>query len=194
MLKQIPNEYRYPGITRIANIIKLFPGIIEKNFSIPTYQFLILGDKGGYSEYIYNYYQTEMFEEPSGFVLFHRSNFQIKGLNTFTEGDINFETIQGISNNILLESGEPSLMLIISELSWKEKDCNLEEKYMKLYLGYSLYLSIKLLARGGNLIVKLYNTYHPATIEMIYLISSMFTSISLIKLLSSPPHSSVFFI
>ena len=65
---------------------------------------------------------------------------------------------------------------------------------MKLYLGYSLYLSIKLLARGGNLIVKLYNTYHPATIEMIYLISSMFTSISLIKLLSSPPHSSVFFI
>ena len=67
----------------------------------------------------------------------------------------------------------------------------IEEKYMKLYFVYSIYLAVKLLARGGNIIIKLYNTYHPATIELIYMISNLFNTISVIKLLSSPPHSAV---
>ena len=192
-LKHVPQGFKYPGVPRMANIIKLFPELIDRNFSIPVYQFLTLGDKGGFSEYIIDQYQKLSLEEISGWALFPRSNFKIDELKIVTEGEINFETIQNFSEGLLAETGEPSLMLILNDLSWKEKDSNLEEKYMKLYLAYSIYLSVKLLARGGNLIVKLYNTCHPATIEMIYFVASLFNSVSLIKPLSFPPHSSVFY-
>jgi hypothetical protein len=191
LLKSNTKEFKYPGISRMANIIKLFPELIEKNYAIPVYQFLTLGDKGGLSEYIVHQYQSQFLEELSGWALFPRSNFKVDSVTNKNEGEINFETIQNFAESLLKETPDPSLMLIISELSWKEKDSVLEEKYMKLYLSYSLYLSVRLLARGGNVIIKLYNTSQPATIEMIYIISSLFTSISLIKPISSPPHSPV---
>lgn len=190
-LKHVPHEFKYQGIPRMANLLKLYPEIIEKNYVISEYQFLTLGDKGGYSEYIVNQYQKQYLENLSGWALFPKTNFKIEEVQNRTESEINFETIEKFADEVLAFTTEPSLMLIFSDLAWKEKDSNLEEKYMKLYLGYSIYLSVKLLARGGNLVVKLSNTSHPATIEMIYIVASMFNSISLIKLLSSSPHSSV---
>ena len=191
LLKQVPSDFKYPGVTRMANILKLFPEILEKNYVIPVYQYLTLGDKGGYSEYIVHKYQDQYLEELKGWALFPRSNFKVDGVVNQSEGEINFETIQNFCENLLQETQEASLMLIVNDLSWKENDPMIEEKYMKLYFVYSIYLAVKLLARGGNIIIKLYNTYHPATIELIYMISNLFNTVSVIKLLSSPPHSAV---
>lgn len=193
MLKEPPSEFKYRGVCRMANLMKLFPELLEKNFALLNYQFLVLGDQGGFSEYIVNQYLNNYFEEPIGYALFPKVLFKVPGVTLCEKGDINFSTISEFSSEIEENNGESPLMLIISDLSWKEEDSNLEEKYMTQYLAYSLYMAAKLLARGGNLIVKLYNTYHPTTIELIYTISSMFSQISLIKPLNSAPHSSVLF-
>lgn len=193
LLKEPPNEYKYRGVCRMANLMKLFPILLEKNFSLLNYQFLVLGDQGGFSEFIVNQYQNKYFEDPIGYALFPKVLFKVPGVTLCEKGDINFQTISEFSSEIEENEGESPLMLIISDLSWKEEDSDLEEKYMTQYLAYSLYMAAKLLARGGNLIVKLYNTYHPTTIELIYTISSIFSQISLIKPLNSAPHSSVFF-
>jgi hypothetical protein len=193
LLKSPPPAFNYKGICRMANILKLFPEILEKNFMMPNYEFLVLGDQGGFSEFIVNSYVNKYYEEPLGHSLFPKVLFKVPGVTLYPEGDISFQSIKKVSNEILENQGESPLMLIISDLSWKESDADLEEKYMNLYLSYSIFLSVKLLAKGGNLVQKLYNTSHPATIELIYLASSLFTSISLFKPLNSSPHSSVTF-
>lgn len=191
MLKEPPNEYRYRGVCRMANMMKMFPELLDKNFALLNYQFLVLGDQGGFSEFIVNQYLNKYFEEPIGYALYPKVLFKVPGVTMCPEGDINFSTISGFCSEIEENNGESPLMLIINDLSWKEQDHNQEEKYMTQYLAYSLYMAAKLLARGGNLIVKLYNTHLPSTIELIYTISSLFSQISLIKPLNSAPHSSV---
>ena len=193
MLKMPIPGYIYKGICRMANILKLFPEILEKNFMLPNYQFLVLGDQGGFSEFIVNQYISKYFEEPAGFALFPKILFKVSGVNLYPDGEIAFATIKKVAEDIEGNEGESPLMLVVNELSWKESDSDLEEKYMNLYLTYSIYLSVKLLAKGGNLVVKLYNTYQPATVELIYIVSSLFRSVSLFKPLNSAPHSAVSF-
>ena len=177
----------------MANILKLFPEILEKNFMLTNYQFLVLGDQGGFSEFIVNQYISKYFEEPVGFALFPKILFKVSGVSLYPDGEIAFATIKKVAEDIEANEGESPLMLVVNELSWKESDSDLEEKYMNLYLTYSIYLSVKLLAKGGNLVVKLYNTYQPATVELIYIVSSLFRSVSLFKPLNSAPHSAVRF-
>lgn len=194
LLKKPIAKFKNQGVTRMANLVKLFPELIEKNFMLSEFKFLTLADKGGYSEYIVDQYRSKFFEDPIGYSLFPKAAFKVDSVSLRTEGDINFTTIQAFAEDMALQDPDPSFMLIYNDLSWKELDQNLEEKYMKLYLAYSIFLSVKLLARGGNMIIKLYNTSHPATIELIYMIASIFKSISLVKLISSSPHSSVKYI
>lgn len=194
LLKKPIQKFKNQGVTRMANLVKLFPELIEKNFMLTEFKFLTLADKGGYSEYIVDQYRSKFFEDPIGYSLFPKAAFKVDSVSLRTEGDINFTTIQAFAEDMASQDLDPSFMLIYNDLSWKEFDHNLEEKYMKLYLAYSIFLSVKLLARGGNMIIKLYNTSHPATIELIYMIASIFKSISLVKLISSSPHSSVRYI
>ena len=52
---------------------------------------------------------------------------------------------------------------------------------MKMNIIYTYYLATRLLAKGGTLLLKLYQTHHPATIGLLYLLYNDFDEISLVK-------------
>lgn len=71
--------------------------------------------------------------------------------------------------------------LVVSDAGFEESDRSNKEKRLYSLLLVESYLGMYLTKDGGHFITKVYNIVSPATIDLLYLLSQHFTSISIFK-------------
>ncbi|CAG9331820.1 unnamed protein product [Blepharisma stoltei] len=183
-------KFRNYGAVWMSNISSLYPDLIQQNYLIPTYYFVTLGDPGGYAEYIRHNFQQSCFGEIKGYALFPKASFLIEDVDSksFRSNEIDAKNILEFSDELLSQMGEPSAMLIVSNIKCKVRDLELNEKYMKSYIAYNILATLKLMARGGNLVIQTSSIFHRGSIELVLYLATLFEKISVIKPFSTVPH------
>ena len=83
------------------------------------------------------------------------------------------------------------IMLIVASKKIRfENDLNQELEYMKYMLVYII-IALKMLNKGGSLVLRTYNTNVPYSCSMLFILYKNFDQLTIIKPLSSNLHSSV---
>lgn len=184
-------KFRNAGAVYMSNLANLYTDLIQQNYLIPTFYFVTLGECGGYSEFVRDSFQKSFFGDMKGFALFPKMNFVVEDTDSksFKSDQVNSENIMKFTAQIMDEMQEPSAMLIISRIGVKVKDVDLQEKYTRQYIVYNILVTLKLMARGGNLIINTTSMNHLCTIELILFLTSLFEKISIIKPFSVMPHN-----
>ena len=184
---------------KMTNLAHLYPELIseDKNFLFPSYNFVTICDKGGFSQCISKHYSdiNVGMKEIRGWALFPRGEIRLKGVKCEAKPEINFKSIEEVIESVRADSESevsfgPSIMLLTASFSLKEPNMYVKERLWKLYLGYAVYAGMKLLGKGGNLVVKIGSTVLPGTVEMMYLLYRHFQSISVVKPFSTSSYSS----
>ena len=198
---------------QLANINYLFEKeIIKYNSIFKGFPVLIVGDTGGFTDYIL--YCTKEEYNPTIFVIPEKTNFikemtyrkEIKEkveenvhiLNEFFEenkdidenSNISVDFLNNIAKKISEKTGDIMVDLYIARKVINfNPDYSQEIKYKKFLLMNTL-LAFKTLAYGGNFIIKLYDAFTPFTIGLIYFIFKNFESVSIFKPVSTRQYSS----
>jgi len=174
----------------MANLSHLYPGLIseEKNFLLPSYNFVTICDKGGLAQCISKQYEAVNvgMKEVRGWAVFPRGEVRVKGVKVEGKPEINFGTLEEMMSMIRAESETdsmpgPCIMLLVTTFSLKQQPGAERERLSKLYFAYSVYSAFRLLSKGGNLVLKISSTLQPASVELIYLLYRHFQSISVVK-------------
>lgn len=172
----------------MLNLVTHYPTLITENNLFDTYNFITLGERGGYSEFIIRHEQTNL-NEVRGFALYPKGEIQLDELTCYNSSSVSFHEITQFTDQILENIYEPSCMLVLSTLSRQK-----EEKTQKLNICYAFYVALKTMSKGGTLVFKTSSTHTPGTIELFYIISRYFEQFSISKPLTSLPDSDVSFI
>ena len=213
--EEIYEKYFYKNQScQLANINYLFDKkLIEfDNFfnGIPVF---IVGDNGGFTDWIMYYTIEKMGYSPTLFVIPERKNSikttkfreQIKEkvnehveiLNEFYQENKDFDENTNLSNDFLNNivktisektDGYKVNLYIARKVIKFSPDSSQEIRYKK-FLLVNTCLAFKLLNNGGNFIIKLYDTFTPFTIGIIYMIFKNFESVSIFKPVSTRQYS-----
>lgn len=171
----------------MLNLVTHYPTLITENNLFDTYNFVTLGEHGGYSEFVIKHEQANL-NDVKGFALYPKGEIQLDDLTTYKSDVISLKEIIVFTDQILENIYEPSCMLVLSTLSF-----NKDEKTHKLYMCYSFYITLKLMSKGGTLVFKTNSTHTPCTMELLYVISRYFEEFSISKPLTSYPESDVIY-
>ena len=204
---------------QLANMNYLFDKELVKYNSIyEGFPVLLVGDNGGLSDYILYFCIDKGFYNPTIFAIPERNNniknykfrkeIQDKAnehmniLDDFFEENKDIDENSKISvdmlNNIATKISEGTVgnmvdLFIARKVISFNPDYSQELKYKKFLLINTL-LAFKCLAHGGNFIIKLYDTFTPFTIGLIYIIFKNFESVSIFKPVSTRQYSSCRFL
>ena len=199
---------------QLANINYLFEKkLIEfDNFyeGIPVF---IVGDNGGFTDWIMYYTIEKMDYFPTIFVIpekkndFSKAKFrnQIKDkindhveiLNDFYQEGRDLDENTNLSNDFIDKlaktindktNGYKVNLFIARKVIKFSPDSAQEIKYKKFLLVNTL-LAFKVLNTDGNFIIKLYDTFTPFTIGLIYMIFKNFKNVSIFKPVSTRQYS-----
>jgi len=181
-------KFQHPGAVVMANLHNLYKELFRQNYMIDTYYFLTIGEKGGVSEYTTQVQQQEALVGLQGWAVFPSAEFEVDNVTSLKEIH-NFEKLEELADQIYCEMGDASAMLIVCDLGTEKTNFTQKEKKAKTNICSSLYLASKLMAKGGNLVIKTSNTWEPSTIELLYLVATNFEQFSVVKPFSASPHS-----
>lgn len=199
---------------QMANINYLFDKnlITHDNLynGIPVF---IVGDNGGFTDYILYYTINKKGYFPTIFVIPEKNNFiknakfrrEIKDKvnehveifdEFYQEGkdlDENSEISVDFINNIITKINEKTngymVNLYIARKVIKFDPDESQEIKCKKFLLINILLAFKMLNPGGNFIIKLYDTFSPFTIGLIYIIFKNFENVSIFKPVSTRQYS-----
>ena len=200
---------------QLANINYLFDKeLIKYDSNYEGFPVLTVGDNGGFTDYIL--YQTIKIGgyNPTIFVIPEKNNC-IKDIkfrkevkekveenvtilyDFYEEGkdiDENSELSVNFLNNIFKMISEKTQenmvnLYIARKVIEFNPDYSQEIKYKKFLLINTL-LAFKCLSYGGNFVIKLYDTFTPFTIGLIYIIFKNFESVSIFKPVTTRQYSS----
>ncbi len=200
---------------QLANINYLFEKklIIHDNLFDDGIPVFITGDNGGFTDYILYYaiYKKGFF--PTIFVIPEKNNSikttkfrreikdkvseRVEILDEFYQENKDLDENESMSvdfiNNIVSKindktSGYMINLYIARKVIKFEPDSSQEIKYKK-FLLINILLAFKLLNTGGNFIIKLYDTFSPFTIGLIYIIFKNFENVSIFKPVSTRQYS-----
>ena len=200
---------------QLANINYLFEKELIKYDSIyEGFPVLTVGDNGGFADYILyltiykGYYEPTIFVIPEKYNdikdIKYRKEIKDKAenyvhiLNEFFEenkdidenSQISVNFLNNIAKTISEKTQENMVNLYIARKVIKfNPDYSQEIKYKKFLLINTL-LAFKCLSYGGNFIIKLYDTFTPFTIGLIYMIFKNFENVSIFKPVSTRQYSS----
>ena len=213
--EEIYEKYFYKNQScQLANINYLFDKkLIEfDNFfnGIPVF---IVGDNGGFTDFIMYYTIEKMAYSPTIFVIPEKTNEikktkfrnQIKEkinehveiLNEFYQENKDFDENTNLSNEFLNNiaktisdktDGYKVNLYIARKVIKFNPESSQEIRYKKFLLVNTL-LAFKILNNGGHFIIKLYDTFTPFTIGIIYMIFKNFENISIFKPVSTRQYS-----
>ena len=200
---------------QLANINYLFEKeLIKKDNLLEGISVFLVGDNGGFADYIMyftifkNGFDPKIFCIPEKNNLIKNAKFRkeindkkeecIEILNEFYEekrdfdenNNLSLEMINKISDKIdeKTEPGGINLYIARKVIKYIHNESQ-EMKYRKFFLINTL-LAFKMLNNGGNYIIKLYDTFTPFTIGIIYMIFKNFEQISIFKPVSTRQYSS----
>ena len=200
---------------QLANINYLFEKELIKFDSIYNgFPALIVGDNGGFTDYILYHTISQEGYNPTIFVIPEKNNSiknmkyrkeinenaekHVNILNDFYEENkdidenpkLSIDFIKNITKTISEQTEENMVDLFIArKVIDFNPDYSQEIQYKKFFLINTL-LAFKCLARDGNFIIKLYDTFTHFTIGLIYLIFKNFERVSIFKPVSTRPYSS----
>ena len=200
---------------QLANINYLFDKeLIKYDSNYEGFPVLTVGDNGGFTDYIlYQAIKTGGYN-PTIFVIPEKNNC-IKDIkfrkevkekveedvtilyDFYEEGkdiDENSELSVNFLNNIFKMISEKTQenmvnLYIARKVIEFNPDYSQEIKYKKFLLINTL-LAFKCLSYGGNFVIKLYDTFTPFTIGLIYIIFKNFESVSIFKPVTTRQYSS----
>ena len=200
---------------QLANINYLFDKeLIKYDSNYEGFPCLIVGDNGGFTDFIL--YQSIKVGgyNPTIFVIPEKNNSikdieyrkevkekveeNVNILYDFYEENKDIDENSGISVNflnniykIISDKTQENMvnLYIARKVIEFNPDYSQEIKYKKFLLINTL-LAFKCLSYGGNFIIKLYDTFTPFTIGLIYLIFKNFESVSIFKPVTTRQYSS----
>ena len=200
---------------QLANINYLFEKELIKYDSIyDGFPALIVGDNGGFTDFILYYTISQEGYNPTVFVIPEKNNSiknmkyrkeinenaekHVNILNEFYEENkdidentnISVDFIKNISKKVSAQTeGNMVDLFIARKVIDFNPDYSQEIQYKKFFLINTL-LAFKCLAKDGNFIIKLYDTFTHFTIGLIYLIFKNFERVSIFKPVSTRQYSS----
>ena len=200
---------------QLANINHLFDKeLIKYDSNYEGFPALIVGDNGGFTDYILYQAIKVGGYNPTIFVIPEKNNSikdiqYRKEVKEKAEENVNilydfFEENKDIDENkeisvnflnniykIISEKTQENMvnLYIARKVIEFNPDYSQEIKYKKFLLINTL-LAFKCLSFGGNFIIKLYDTFTPFTIGLIYLIFKNFESVSIFKPVTTRQYSS----
>jgi len=176
---------------------------------------VVLGDDGGYSEYIlWNYFEKSTkakcvtlaeagikYIDPKEYnkeiIKVEESLVNIKPRFTDMNNTItcytkeNIEKLCELTKEILNE--EEILVIVGSKKIVFENELNQELEFTKYFLVFII-IAFKLLNKGGSLVLRTYDHHIPFTCQLIFLLCRKFERITIIKPLASNLHSAERFV
>jgi hypothetical protein len=112
-----------------------------------------------------------------------------KGLDIDELSNFTSEEIKSMSNGIREKSDGFGVNLYLARKFIKfKKEFNQELKYKKFFLLNTI-LALSVLSKGGNFIIKLYDTYTHFTVSLLYILNNYFEKFTIIKPFSTRPHN-----
>jgi len=200
---------------QLANINYLFEKeLIKYNSIFEGFPALIVGDNGGFADFILYYTIKIGSYNPTIFVIPEKKNSikdikyrkeiqekageHVNILNEFygenrdidENSKISVDFINNIAKKIFEKTEVNMVDLFIARKVIKfNPEYSQEIKYEKFLLINTL-LAFKCLSHGGNFIIKLYDTFTPFTIGLIYMIFKNFESVTIFKPVTTRQYSS----
>ena len=200
---------------QLANINYLFEKeLIKYNSIFEGFPALIVGDNGGFADFILYYTIKIGSYNPTIFVIPEKKNSikdikyrkeiqekageHVNILNEFYGENRDIDENSKISvdfiNNIakkIFEKTEVNMvdLFIARKVINFNPEYSQEIKYEK-FLLINILLAFKCLSYGGNFIIKLYDTFTPFTIGLIYMIFKNFESVTIFKPVTTRQYSS----
>ena len=200
---------------QLANINYLFEKeLIKYDTIFEGFPALIVGDNGGFADFILYYTIKIGSYNPTIFVIPEKKNSikdikyrkeiqekageHVNILNEFYEENkdidenskISVDFINNIAKKISEKTENNMVDLFIARKVIKfNPEYSQEIKYEKFLLINTL-LAFKCLSYGGNFIIKLYDTFTPFTIGLIYMIFKNFESVTIFKPVTTRQYSS----
>jgi hypothetical protein len=121
------------------------------------------------------------------------NNLQIlpltKGCDIDELNDFNSQNIKSIAEDIRGKAEGFGVNLYIARKYIKfKKELNQELKYKKFLLLNTI-LALSVLSKGGNFVIKLYDTYTHFTISILYILNNYFSQLTIVKPFSTRPHT-----
>jgi hypothetical protein len=105
--------------------------------------------------------------------------------------NFDLDKITKIKEKILENTDGFGISLYIAKKFLKfRKEFSQELKYKK-FLLLNVIIGLSVLSKGGNLVIKIYDTYTHFTISILFLLFNNFEKFTIVKPFSSRPHSSV---
>jgi hypothetical protein len=200
---------------QLANINYLFDKeLIKQDIIFQGFPVLAVGDNGGFTDYILYYTIYKNHYNPTIFVIPEKNNSikdikyrkeiiekaeeHVNILSEFFEENkdidenskISVDFINDIAKKISEKTdGDMVNLYIARKVINFDPDSSQEIKYKKFLLINTL-LAFKCLAREGNFVIKLYDTFTNFTIGLIYFIFKNFESVTIFKPVSTRQYSS----
>ena len=199
---------------QLANINFLFDkNLIKYDNLYDGIPIFIVGDNGGFTDYILYYTINKKGYFPTIYVIPEKNNTiktakfrreikdkvneHVEILDEFCQESKDLDEYTFISvdfiNNIVKKindntNGYMINLYIARKVIKFEPDSSQEIKY-KTFLLINILLAFKMLNPGGNFIIKLYDTFSPFTIGLIYIVFKNFENVSIFKPVSTRQYS-----
>jgi hypothetical protein len=176
---------------------------------------VVLGDDGGYSEYIlWNYFEKSTkakcitlaeagikYIDPKEYnkeiIKVEESLINIKPILAEMDNTLTCYTKESIekfcelAKELLTE--EEILVIVGSKKVPFENELNQELEFVKYFLVYII-IGFKLLNKGGSLVLRTYDHHTPFTCQLVFLLCKKFEKVTIIKPLASNLHSAERFV
>lgn len=202
MARQKANPYEAIGSSRFMNRAAVKMASIDAiyNLSSHTKTFVdVCSGPGGFSEYLF-WKLAEKNAKGWGITLKGQQDFAIdilQNAGSFTAhygkdqtGDLySIENVNSFCDLVLSESGHVDLVLGDGGFSVLGDELH-QEEHSKLILVVQILVMLKVLKRGGNFVIKVFDLLTDFTVELTYLLYLHFEKISIIKPYSSRPANS----
>ena len=209
------NYFKKHSAYKLANLNYIFhKELIKKDLLVDYTSFFIVGDNGGFTDYI-RWYTHEKLEISSNiFVIPDKNNEVSKNenlrkifpkeniennifiLNEFLQKNKNIDEYTNLNSDFLKkisdyikDKTENGINLYIAKKFVKHTTKENEELKYKLFFLINIILSLSTLNKTGNFIIKLYDSFTPFTICLIFLLYNSFQKITIVKPFSTRPYS-----
>lgn len=199
---------------QLSNINYLFnKKLIEKDNLYEGIPVFIVGDNGGLTDFVLYYTIYKGGYLPKIFVIPEKNNSiktakfrkeivdkkdeQIEILKEFYQEnkdldentDLSVDFINNIANKIDEKNNGYKVNLYIARKVIKFDPNSSQEIKYKKFLLINILLALKVLSKDGNFVIKLYDTFTPFTIGLIYIIFKNFENVSIFKPVSTRQYS-----
>ena len=198
---------------KLANLNYLFKKELFTIDRIMKYTpIFIVGDNGGYSDYIQwfsykNGFTSKIFLIPERNNSIHTAKFRreiekekdsnIEILNEFfnkcdldENKEMSSEYIANIAKSIMERTDNYGVNFYIARKVIKYTHGYSREMQYKNFLLINILLCFQILNKGGNFVIKIYDSFSLFTVSLIYILYKAFEKITVIKPFSTRPYSS----